>query len=85
MLQGMARLRLNTDELQRARLSKGWTLRDVTSRTEELGTPVDFGNLARYERGEMQPSPRTLLVLAQALDREVDELLEAGSETERVA
>jgi transcriptional regulator with XRE-family HTH domain len=66
---------VNTDELRRARLRKGWTLRDVESRCAELGTPVDNGNVSKYERGEVQPVPRTLLVIAQALDVDVDSLL----------
>jgi len=67
--------RINTALMYRARMRKGWTLRQVSERCEELGTPVDHGNLARYEHGQIRPVPRTLLVIARALDLTVDELL----------
>jgi transcriptional regulator with XRE-family HTH domain len=67
--------RIDTGLLLRARLRKGWTLRDVSQRCEDLGTKVAFAQISQYERDVVSPTPRTLLVLAQALDLTVDELL----------
>ena len=66
---------MDTEKLRRARLRKGWTVRDVSSRCEELGTPVAFGLIAYYERGDGFPTAPKLLVIAKALDVEVDDLL----------
>jgi transcriptional regulator with XRE-family HTH domain len=70
-------LPINSAELMRARARKGWTLRQVTERCAELDREikVDHGNLARYEKGLIRPTPRVLLVLAQALDLSTDDLL----------
>lgn len=62
-------------ELRRARLRKGWSLRDVAAATKQLGAEVDFGNVSRYERGSVKPHPRTLKMLADALGITVDALL----------
>ncbi len=43
--------------LKRARLSRKWTLADVTARVAELGDRLDSGNLSRVERGEQKASP----------------------------
>ena len=67
---------VNTQLLRLARLRKGWSLRDVADRTEQLGKRVDHGNIARYEHGQIRPNPRALALVAEALDLTVDELIE---------
>lgn len=75
-------VKVNHHLLKRARLRKGWSVREVSKRCEEIGietgsgVKVDFGNVSRYERGRVLPVPQTLFVLAQALDLTVDELLD---------
>lgn len=67
---------INGDVLQRARLRKGLTLRDVAQQCADHGQDVDFSTLARWEQGGWQPrSPRVLPVLAAVLDLSVDDLL----------
>lgn len=66
---------IDVEKLRRARLRKGWTTRDISGRCAELGTPVPYGTYAYYERGAALPPPRRLLVIAQALEVEVDDLL----------
>ena len=69
-------LPINPAELMRARVRKGWTLRDVTERCDkDLKVKVDFGNLARYEKGDIRPTPRVLLALATVLEVSTDDLL----------
>jgi transcriptional regulator with XRE-family HTH domain len=70
---------INTEMLRAARLRKGWSLRDVSTRCEQLGRKVDHSNVARYERGELRPHPWTLQIVAQALDLDVDELTKAAA------
>lgn len=72
---GQTGVAVNTELLRLARIRKGWTLRDVTARTKELGREIDFGNLSRYERGERDPRPWVVKTLADALDVTVDELV----------
>ena len=67
---------INREALRRARLRKGWVLRDVSRRCwDEQKTRVDFGHLARYEKGTLRPSPKTLYALAQVLGIAVDDLV----------
>ena len=62
--------------LREARQRKGWTLREVSNRTEKLGRRVDHGNYAKYESGELTGAlPSTLEVLAKALDVDINELV----------
>jgi len=61
--------------MRKERLRKGWTVRDVATRSAELGMPVSFSNYSRCERGTIRPLPRTVLAIARALDLEVDDLL----------
>ena len=75
----MPNIPVNGRRMQRARLRKGWTLRDLSGRCSELGRPIDFGNIAAYERGDHTPNPGTLLILARALDVDVDDLLAADA------
>lgn len=70
-----ARVLIDAEKLKRARLRKGWTLRDLSARCKELGTPVDFGSIARWERGANGPNPDVLPVVALALDGNVDDFL----------
>lgn len=59
---------LKPGALRAARLARGWTLRDLSEACTATGIKdVDFGNIARYERGANRPYPRTLLALATAL------------------
>lgn len=76
-------LKILGEKLRRARLRKGWTLRDVTAQTAGLGRQVDYGNLSAYERGLQRPNPGTLLVLAQALGLDMDDLLDGQGERAR--
>jgi transcriptional regulator with XRE-family HTH domain len=62
--------------MRRARLRKGWTLRQAAQACADLGTPVDFGNIARYERDEKRPGPGALLVLSRALNFSIDAVLD---------
>lgn len=73
-------LKILGEKLRRARLRKGWTLRDVTAHTAGLGRQVDYGNISAYERGLQRPNPGTLLVLARALDLDMDDLLDGGQD-----
>lgn len=67
---------IDTDLLLRARLRKGWTLRDVERQCwDELNVKVDNGNLNRYENGTLLPSPKALLAIATVLGLTVDDLL----------
>lgn len=71
---GYAGVAINRQRLQTERLRKGWTLRQLSDRTEELGKRVDFGNLSKYERGLITPAAPALLVIARALDLDVTDL-----------
>lgn len=72
---------IDTELLLRTRLGKGWTQRQVVNRCNELGkdlkptVKVYDGNYSRYESGQLLPAPATLLLIAQALDLTVDQLL----------
>lgn len=70
-----ARVLIDAGKLKRARLRKGWTLRDLAGRCEELGATVDFGSIGRWERGDNGPNPGVVPVLAAALDLDVDDFL----------
>lgn len=63
--------------IRRLRVSRGWTLIDLEKACGEAGHRIDFAQLARYERGEQQPRPRTLTVLAQALGIEIGDMFAA--------
>jgi len=59
-----------------ARLGKAMTLRQVSERCAELGLPpVNDSNLAKYERGDICPSPPTLASLATVLGLQVSDLI----------
>jgi transcriptional regulator with XRE-family HTH domain len=69
-----------------ARLRKGWTQRDVMERCIELElAKVNDSNLAKYERGDLTPSPPVLAAIAQALDLSIDELVSPRVRTESAA
>lgn len=72
--------RINTALLRRARLRKGWTLRDMSAQCEAAGTKVAYAQIGVYERDEVSPTPRTLLVLATVLGLTVDELLDVPAD-----
>jgi transcriptional regulator with XRE-family HTH domain len=58
------------------RLRRGWTQRDVSDRCEQFGSGrVDDSNIAKYERGDLCPSPQSLASLAAALELQVDDLI----------
>jgi len=60
-----------------ARLRRGWTLRELAGHCAAKGAPIDFGQLARIERGEAVPRPRVRAVLADLLDLDAVDDFEA--------
>lgn len=54
------------------RLRRGLTLRALAQQCADKGVPVDFGQLARIERGEAIPRPRLRAVLAELLGLDID-------------
>ncbi|MDH0639070.1 helix-turn-helix transcriptional regulator [Pseudomonas sp. GD03860] len=60
--------------LKRARLSRKWTLADVTARVAALGDRLDSGNLSRVERGEQKASTALAEKLVQVFDGELTEI-----------
>jgi transcriptional regulator with XRE-family HTH domain len=65
---------INGTALKDARLRMGWSLRALSDATADAGQRVDFSNISRYERGTLQPFPRTLKAMADALGVTVDDL-----------
>jgi transcriptional regulator with XRE-family HTH domain len=63
------------------RLRQGMSLRDVCRLAEEQKIKtIDPRNLSSYERGYVQPRPRTLLAIATALGVTVDDLRDKARE-----
>lgn len=62
-----------------ARLRRGWTLRELAGHCADKGAPIDFGQLARIERGEAVPRPRVRAVLADLLDLDAADDFEVKS------
>ena len=62
-------------KLELARLRKGLSGRALSRLCKDAGARVDFGNIARYEKGELRPSAKTLLAIATALGMDVAEFL----------
>lgn len=52
------------ERIRLARARKGWSLRDLEARLDNL---VSAQAIGKYERGEMMPSSRVLIALADAL------------------
>lgn len=67
--------KLKGDVLLAARLRLGKTQRELSARCAELGRPIDFSNISKYERGLVVPGPHALPVLARALGLEVEDLI----------
>ena len=66
----------NAQAAIRARVRKGLSRLQLSQRCEQVGTvPVDDSNITKYERGDVCPSPQTLVSLAAALDCTVDDLI----------
>lgn len=61
----------STSRCKAQRLRKGLTLRQLAERCANEGTPVDFGQLGKIERGEAVPRPQLRSVLARVLDLDV--------------
>lgn len=68
----------NSTPLRDQRLRLGLTLRELAARCAAEGTPVDFSQLARIEKGMCVPRPRVRAVLAKVLD------IDAATDFERV-
>lgn len=60
--------------LKRARLSRKWTLADVSARLAALGDRLDSGNLSRVERGEQKASPALAEKLAKVFEGDLTEI-----------
>jgi len=60
--------------LKRARLSRNWTLVDVTVRLAALGDRVDSGNLSRVERGTQRASIGLAEKLVQVYEGDLTEI-----------
>lgn len=45
----------STSRCKAQRIRKGLTLRQLADQCSDLGSPVDFGNLGKIERGEVSP------------------------------
>lgn len=60
--------------LKRARLSRNWTLADVTARLAALGDRVDSGNLSRVERGTQRASIGLAEKLVQVYEGDLTEI-----------
>lgn len=60
--------------LKRARLSRKWTLADVTARLAALGDRVDSGNLSRVERGTQRASTGLAEKLVLVFEGELTEI-----------
>lgn len=52
----------------KARLRRGWTLRELAEKCIEQGVSASYNNLARIERGKGVPYPKLRAVLAELLD-----------------
>lgn len=62
-----------TSRCKTQRLRLGLTLRQLADRCTAEGTPVDFSQLARIERGESLPRPGLRATLAKVLDMDVND------------
>lgn len=60
--------------LKRARISRNWTLADVTARLAALGDRVDSGNLSRVERGAQRASTSLAEKLVQVFEGDLTEI-----------
>ncbi|WP_282361431.1 helix-turn-helix transcriptional regulator [Pseudomonas sp. PS01300] len=60
--------------LKRARLSRNWTLADVTARLAALGDRVDSGNLSRVEGGAQRASTGLAEKLVQVFEGDLTEI-----------
>lgn len=72
----MAQVAIDHQAIQRARLSLGLSLSELAQRCGK-----DPSQLAKYERGVTRPRPRTLAVLAKALEVQAGDLLVPASTT----
>ncbi len=60
--------------LKRARLSRSWTLAEVSARLAALGDRVDPANLSRVERGTQKASTALAEKLVQVFERDLTEM-----------
>lgn len=60
-----------TSRPKQQRLSRGLTLRQLADECAAEGTPVDFGQLGKIERGQSTPRPALRATLAKLLDLDV--------------
>ena len=61
----------STSRCKAQRLRKGLTLRQLADECASEGSPVDYGQLGRIERGEATPRPALRATLAKLLDLDV--------------
>lgn len=71
------------EKARTARERQGLRLRDLSDRTEKAGDRIAVSLLCRYENGEYRPNARRLLILANALNCTIDDLLTPASENVR--
>lgn len=69
----------NREAALMARLRKGWAERDVIAECERLGLSR-VGNIHKYERGILTPSPQTLHALATVYGVPVEDLASPRTE-----
>jgi len=60
-----------TSRCKQQRLRRGLTLRQLADLCADEGTPVDYGQLGRIERGEATPRPALRAALAKLLELDV--------------
>ncbi|MDI2595000.1 helix-turn-helix transcriptional regulator [Pseudomonas sp. 681] len=60
--------------LKRARITRKWTLADVSARLAQFGDAVDSGNLSRVERGVQRASVPLAESLSKVFDGEITEI-----------
>jgi transcriptional regulator with XRE-family HTH domain len=64
----------NAEAAVNARIDRGWTQRQVADRGVEMGLPR-VHNLAKYERGELCPSPQSLATIAAIFGLQASDLI----------
>jgi len=69
------RVTVNGHAIRMGRLRLGMTQRALSDKTHELGDRADWSNIARAEQRNYGIGPAKLLVIAKALNVEVDDLL----------
>lgn len=69
----------STSRCKTQRLRRGLTLRQLADECAAEGTPIDYGQLGRIERGESTPRPALRAVLAKILELDVNDFEQEAS------